>query len=84
MFTVQAWKGNSVRNCFYVHPANLKSIAESIVSESREVIYKELDVTDPEDVIAFVKYAVEKFGTLDVLVNNAGLMPLSTINSYKI
>ncbi|MET1056607.1 MAG: SDR family oxidoreductase [Pedobacter sp.] len=63
---------------------NLKTIVESIVSDGGEAIYKKLDVTDTDDVIAFVNYAVEQYGTLDVLVNNAGLMPLSMINSYKI
>jgi NADP-dependent 3-hydroxy acid dehydrogenase YdfG len=34
--------------------------------------------------IAFANYAVQQYGTLDVIVNNAGLMPLSMLNSYKI
>lgn len=64
--------------------ANLKSIVESIVSDGGEALYQNLDVTDPEEVKDFVNYAVAQYGTLDVLVNNAGLMPLSMINSYKI
>jgi len=63
---------------------NLKIIVESISSAGGEAVYKKLDVTEPEDVIAFANYAVEQYGTLDVFVNNAGLMPLSMINSYKI
>ncbi|GAA4795151.1 SDR family oxidoreductase [Olivibacter ginsenosidimutans] len=63
---------------------NLARIAASISSAGGEVVYKRLDVTDAHDVVAFANYAVEQHGTLDVLVNNAGLMPLSMINSYKI
>ncbi|KMQ68720.1 oxidoreductase [Chryseobacterium sp. FH2] len=63
---------------------NLKTIVESISSGGGEAVYKKLDVTDTEDVAAFAGYAVEQYGTLDVFVNNAGLMPLSMINSYKI
>ncbi len=62
----------------------LETIVESINSEGGEAICKKLDVTDAEDMNAFVKYAIDQLGTLDVFVNNAGLMPLSMINSYKI
>ena len=63
---------------------HLKTIVESIVANGGTAIYKKLDVIDPDDVMAFANYAVEQYGTLDVFVNNAGLMPLSMINSYKI
>ena len=63
---------------------NLKTIVESIVSDGGTASFKKLDVTDADDVIAFVNYAREQYGTLDVFVNNAGLMPLSMINSYKV
>lgn len=63
---------------------HLKKITESIKIKGGEAIYKDLDVTSPENVADFAAYAIEKFGTIDVWVNNAGLMPLSMINSYKI
>jgi len=63
---------------------NLKKITESITSQGGEAIHKSLDVTQPDDMKAFVKFATDTFGTLDVFVNNAGLMPLSMINSYKV
>ncbi len=63
---------------------NLESIVGSITSNGGTAVYKKLDVTDPEDVTAFANYAVEQFGTLDVFVNNAGVMPLSMVNSYKV
>ncbi len=62
----------------------LKKITNEITAAGGEAIYIILDVTSPEEVKAFAQLAVEKFGKLDVFVNNAGLMPLSMINSYKI
>ncbi|WP_256006851.1 SDR family oxidoreductase [Pedobacter deserti] len=63
---------------------HLENIAEAIKTTGGEAIYKMLDVTDPNNVADFAAFAVTQFGTIDVWVNNAGLMPLSMINSYKI
>lgn len=39
------------------------------------------DVTKKEDVDALVKNTIEAFGKVDVLFNNAGLMPLSRLEN---
>ena len=61
---------------------------EAIVSEIRDqggvAEYRALDVTSLEDMQAFVGFAKDKFGRLDVLVNNAGLMPLSKLEVLKV
>ncbi|GAP96813.1 SDR family oxidoreductase [Leptolyngbya sp. NIES-2104] len=61
---------------------------ETIVSEIRDkggaAEYRTLDVTSLEDMQAFVEFAKDKFGHLDVLVNNAGLMPLSKLEVLKV
>ncbi len=44
---------------------------------------RKLDVTDREDVKAFVDAANEEFGRVDVIVNNAGVMPLSPLRALK-
>src|SRR5690606_36547767 len=62
----------------------LEQIAKELSNSDSQVIYKKLDVTDPENVKAFVAHTLEEFNTLDVFVNNAGIMPLSMINAYKI
>ncbi|MET9491501.1 SDR family oxidoreductase [Nocardia sp. NPDC006630] len=41
----------------------------------------QLDVTDPVSVTAFVEAAHRRTGRVDVLVNNAGVMPLSRLDS---
>lgn len=60
---------------------------EAIASEIRDrgsVAYRALDVTNLDDMQAFVEFAKEKFGRVDVVVNNAGLMPLSKLEALKV
>lgn len=45
---------------------------------------RSLDVTDMADVQAFADFALHSFGRIDVLVNNAGVMPLSPLHELKI
>lgn len=61
---------------------------EAIASEIREkggvAEYRALDVTNLEDMQAIVEFAKNKFGQLDVVVNNAGIMPLAKVEALKI
>ena len=43
-----------------------------------------VDVTKRADVEAFIKGAVESFGRVDVIVNNAGIMPIAPIQALKV
>ncbi|SFS09866.1 SDR family oxidoreductase [Sphingomonas jatrophae] len=47
------------------------------------VAWRTLDATDGADFDAFVAAAAERFGRIDVLVNNAGVMPLSPLAALK-
>jgi len=62
----------------------LVELTESLQSTGGIVRYRELDVTSSEDVAAFARFALDTFGRIDVLVNNAGVMPLSPLNALKI
>jgi len=42
-----------------------------------------LDVTDRRSVESFVQAAVDTWGQVDVLINNAGIMPLSPMSAGK-
>jgi NADP-dependent 3-hydroxy acid dehydrogenase YdfG len=62
----------------------LETLAGEIESAGGSVRYRKLDVIDPEDMEAFVAFACAEFGQVDVLVNNAGVMPLSPLSALKI
>ncbi len=46
--------------------------------------YRTLDVTDADDVQTFVLAAHKKHGRVDVMINNAGVMPLSRLDALKL
>jgi len=62
----------------------LDEIAEEIRSFGGKVATRRLDVTDRDDVAAFAQAARDEFGRVDVIVNNAGLMPLSPMAALKV
>ncbi|MBD1864522.1 MULTISPECIES: SDR family oxidoreductase [Trichocoleus] len=62
----------------------LEKIAEEIRKQGGTAEFKALDVTDREDVKAFIHFAKDKFGRVDVIFNNAGVMPLSPMNALKV
>lgn len=62
----------------------LQTIAEEIRAEGGTAEYQALDVTSRESVEAFVQFTETTFGKVDVIVNNAGLMPLSPLEALKV
>src|SRR5918997_126626 len=63
---------------------NLERITSEIKEEGGAASYRVTDVTDKDQVEKLVAGAVDEFGRIDVLVNNAGLMPLSPLEALKI
>lgn len=61
----------------------LEALAAEIRSQGGEAIPVQLDVADRAAMQAFVGVARERFGRIDVLVNNAGLMKLSPLAEAK-
>ncbi|HEY9654528.1 MAG TPA: SDR family oxidoreductase [Crinalium sp.] len=62
----------------------LEKIVEEIRKQGGTAEFKALDVTSREDVKAFIGFARDKFGRVDVIFNNAGVMPLSPMNALKV
>ncbi len=52
-------------------PQKLESVAEEIKALKSEALVVPTDIREPEQVSELVKKAVEKFGHIDILVNNA-------------
>lgn len=62
----------------------LAALAEEVQASGGSVRYQQLDVTSATDVNAFAQFALDTFGRIDVIVNNAGVMPLSPLASLKV
>jgi NADP-dependent 3-hydroxy acid dehydrogenase YdfG len=62
----------------------LKELKNEIEQMGGTAYYHVTDVTNVEEMEQLAKKTVEEAGRIDVLVNNAGLMPLSLINKRKI
>src|SRR5688572_15275023 len=57
----------------------LEVLAGEIAAAGGAVRYRALDVTSRQDTAAFVAFTREVFGRVDVVINNAGVMPLSPL-----
>ena len=62
----------------------LEALAETITAGGGSVRVRALDVVSRQDTQAFIDYAKQQFGRVDVMVNNAGVMPLSPLASLKV
>ncbi|MCP3032407.1 SDR family oxidoreductase [Halobacillus sp. A1] len=61
----------------------LKDLQEKLIDEGGDAVYKVTDVTSSEEMDELAKYAHDTYGKIDVIVNNAGLMPLSLLHKRK-
>lgn len=62
----------------------LKVLVSAIEADGGSALHQALDVTDPKQMEAIVALARKQYGRVDVLVNNAGVMPLSPLEALKI
>ena len=62
----------------------LFELEKKIKENGGEVYSQKLDVTKKNECSSFVDNVLKKWGTVDLLINNAGLMPLSFFKNLKI
>ncbi|MFS0722453.1 SDR family oxidoreductase [Paenibacillus sp. 1P07SE] len=62
----------------------LEKLAAEIREAGGTAEYQSLDVTDLEQMQSIIEYTRKTFGRVDVIVNNAGLMPLSPLDALKV
>ena len=62
----------------------LQELEKQIIKNNGEILIQKTDVTRKSDCDSLVDTVVEKWGKVDVLINNAGLMPLSYFKSGKV
>ena len=62
----------------------LAQLCEEIRAAGGSAQYLAVDVTQRADMQAFVDFAVNQYGRVDVIVNNAGVMPLSRLDALKV
>lgn len=62
----------------------LRQLVEEIKNNGGEAVFTKTDVRNKTDLIQLVNVAIEQYGKLDVIVNNAGVSQLSRIDELDI
>jgi len=62
----------------------LTSLQDELRAQGAHVDALALDVTDLADVQRIADFALQRHGRIDVLINNAGIMPLSPLAALKV
>src|SRR5690606_30241189 len=62
----------------------LDALVADITADGGRELARAVDVTRRDDVQAFADHALERFDRIDVIVNNAGVMPLSRMAALKV
>jgi 3-oxoacyl-[acyl-carrier protein] reductase len=68
--------GAAVAVNYAIHPAEANDVVEKIVQAGGKGIAIQADVSKTEDVRPLFKKVLERFEGLDMLINNAGAMPI--------
>jgi NADP-dependent 3-hydroxy acid dehydrogenase YdfG len=65
-----------------IDPASVKETVSGIVDSGGSAIAVETDVASKEQMDNLARAAVDAFGAIDVLINNAGVMPLAFFSDH--
>lgn len=62
----------------------LQTLKNEVEKNGGEILIKKLDVTKKEDCDSFINLVTKTWNHIDILINNAGIMPLSFFKNLKI
>ncbi|WP_372631161.1 SDR family oxidoreductase [Cohnella sp.] len=62
----------------------LQAIVDDIIRDGGEAVSVKADVVSAEDMLKLAQTALQKYGRIDVWVNNAGIMPNSRLNELRV
>ena len=62
----------------------LESLKKEVQQYEGEILVKKLDVTKKEDCDSFINLVNQTWNQIDILINNAGIMPLSFFKNLKV
>jgi NADP-dependent 3-hydroxy acid dehydrogenase YdfG len=62
----------------------LEDLATRISATGGDAVFLPIDVRKRQDLIAFVRLACDAFGKIDVLINNAGIGPISLLDELRV
>ena len=62
----------------------LQALVEELQAQGQHASCRAVDVSQLHDMQAFVEHAETHHGPIDVIINNAGVMPLSPLNALKV
>ena len=71
-------------SCADINAEAAEAIAASIYAAGGEAQAVAADVTDASQMRGVAKAAIDAFGSIDVMINNAGVMPLSYISDHEV
>lgn len=62
----------------------LQALVEELQAQGQQASCRTLDVSQLHDMQAFIEHAEAHHGPVDVIINNAGVMPLSPLDALKV
>lgn len=66
-----------------INETALQSLVEEVRANNGQIVSAKTDVTKLEDMMQLTQVAISEFDRIDVLVNNAGVMPLAFFADHK-
>jgi NADP-dependent 3-hydroxy acid dehydrogenase YdfG len=62
----------------------LETLKNEVQKYGGEILVKKIDVTKKEDCDSFINFVTKTWSHIDILINNAGIMPLSFFKNLKV